>query len=166
MSALEQLREDVSQSWDNLLQGWRQLSDRASGALTKFIPIRRDDDQDNDMPVSGYSAGWGLMAAEVFDDDESIVVKLEVPGMNSDDFDVQIRSDVLIVRGEKKFQREQNKGNYHLMECAYGRFERAIPLPGEVDETKAEASYKRGMLTIRLPKTGQQTSRKIKVLSA
>jgi len=101
--------------------------------------------------------------AEVFDDDNEIVVKLEAPGMEADDFDIQIRSDVLIVRGEKKFQREQNKGNYHLMECAYGRFERAIPLPGEVDEARTSASYKHGLLHITLAKAEQQRGHRIKV---
>ena len=166
MSTLQQLREDVSHSWMNLVQGWKHLSDRASGALTKFIPVRKNDEQGNPLSMNSYSAGWGLMAAEVYDDDDKVIVKLEVPGMDSDDFDIQVRSDVLIVRGEKKFQREQNKGNYHLMECAYGRFERAIPLPAEVDDAKAEASYKRGLLNISLPKSGEKTNRKIEIKAA
>ncbi len=163
MSTLQQLREGVSQSWENLLQGWRQLSDRASGALTKFIPVKRNDEHDNALHVANHSAGWGLIAAEVFDEDDKIIVKLEAPGMDPEDFDIQIRGDVLVVRGEKRFQREQNKGSYHLMECAYGRFERAIPLPAEVDDSKTKASYKRGLLNITLPKTGQQISRRIEI---
>jgi len=74
-----------------------------------------------------------------------------------------VRNDVLIIRGEKRFEREQNRGNYHLMECAYGRFERAIPLPAEVDEEKARADYRRGLLRVTLPKTGHHTGRRISV---
>jgi len=138
MSTFEQIREGVSESFDSLVQGWRHLADRASGALTKFMPVRRHgDDGESSIAVSGYSARWGLMAAEVSDDDDRVVVKLEAPGMDSNDFDIQVRENVLVVRGEKKFHHEQKKGNYHLMECAYGRFERAIPLPAEVEESKA-----------------------------
>lgn len=164
MTTFQQLREGVTESLDNLLQGWRHLADRASGALTKFIPVRRNDEKhESANAISRPSVRWGLLAAEVFDDDDKLVVKLEAPGMDAEDFDIQIRNEVLIVRGEKKFQHEQNKGNYHLMECAYGCFERAIPLPEKVDEEKAQASYKRGLLNITLPKTGLHTSRKIKV---
>lgn len=165
MSTLQQLREDFSRSWDNLMEGWRHLSERASGALTRFNPVRRSDEQDR-SPAAVQNTRWGLMAAEVFDDDEKVVVKLEVPGMEPDDFDIEINSDVLVVRGEKKFQREKKKGNYHLMECAYGRFERAIPLPSEVDDTKTEASYKHGLLKISLPKTGQKKRRRISVIQS
>lgn len=166
MSTLQQLREDFGRSWDNLMEGWRHLSERASGALTRFIPVRRSDAQEHNPPAAVQNTRWGLMAAEVFDDDEQVIVKLEVPGMEPDDFDIQINRDVLIVRGEKKFQREKNEGSYHLMECAYGRFERAIPLPVEVDESKADASYKQGLLKISLPKTGQKTQRRISVVQS
>ena len=166
MSTLQQLREDFGRSWDNIMEGWRHLSERASGALTRFMPVRRSEAQDKNSPIAGQNTRWGLMAAEVFDDNENVVVKLEVPGMEPEDFDIQISSDVLIVRGEKKFQREKKEGNYHLMECAYGRFERAIPLPSEVDEAKAEANYKHGLLKISLPKTGQKTRRRISVIQS
>jgi len=164
MSTFQQLREGVSESLDGLVQGWRHLASRASGALTRFMPVRRDDaDSESANIVAGHSARWGLMAAEVFDDDDRVVVKLEAPGLDSEDFDIQVRNDVLIIRGEKRFEREQNRGNYHLMECAYGRFERAIPLPAEVDEEKARADYRRGLLRVTLPKTGHHTGRRISV---
>lgn len=166
MSTLQQLREDFGRSWETLMEGWRHLSESASGALTRFIPVRRSETQDNDQAVAGRNVRWGLMAAEVFDDDEKVVVKLEAPGMEPDDFDIQISSDVLVVRGEKKFQREKKKGNYHLMECAYGRFERAIPLPAEVDDTKSKASYEHGLLKITLPKTGQKKRHRISVIQS
>ncbi len=68
------------------------------------------------------------------------------------------------MRGEKKVQRERTRGEYHVMERAYGRFERALRLPAAVDETGAQASYKRGVLRISVPRSRPApTSRRIEV---
>lgn len=165
MSTFAQLREGFNESVDTLMHGWRQLADLASGALTKFLPARQQEQGGEAGPPSHHGARWGLMAAEMFDDEKAVVVRLEAPGMEQGDFDIQVRENTLVIRGEKKYQRESQEGRYHLMECAYGRFERALHLPAEVDDTKAEARYKRGLLTITLPKTEQQRGRRIKVLT-
>ena len=165
MSTLHELRENLGRTWENITEGWRYLFDRAGGALTKFTPLRREDQDDSETSslLSYSSARWGLMPAEVSDDDKYVIVKLEAPGMEADDFDIQVHDDVLIVRGEKKFQREESRGQYHLLERAYGRFERAIPLPAEVDYGNSTASYRRGLLQIKLPKTAHRKRRRIKV---
>jgi HSP20 family protein len=74
-----------------------------------------------------------------------------------------VLDNMLIVRGEKRMQREREDGNYHIVECAYGSFERAIPLPAEVDANKAKADYKRGVLKVELPKLKEEKSTSIKV---
>jgi HSP20 family protein len=107
--------------------------------------------------------GWGVLAAEVSDDGDKVVVRLEAPGMAKDDFDLQVMDGYLIVRGEKRLEREETKGRYHVTECAYGHFERAIPLPDEVDTAKASASYKRGVLRVELPKDASHRRAPIKV---
>ena len=164
MSTINELRENLGRTWESLTEGWRYLFDRAGGALTKFTPIRREDhDESEQSSLLSYSARWGLMPAEVSDDDKQVVVKLEAPGMETEDFDIHVQDDVLLIRGEKKFQREESKGQYHLLERAYGRFERAIPLPAEVDHSKSVASYRRGLLQINLPKTVDRKRRRIKV---
>jgi len=94
-----------------------------------------------------------VLACEVLDNDDKIVVRLEAPGMDKDDFDLQMIENYLLVRGEKQMTKERSQGGYHISECAYGRFERAIPLPAEVDVKKAKASYKRGVLRVELPKS-------------
>ena len=103
------------------------------------------------------------MAAEVFDDDDKVIVRLEAPGMDKKEFDLQVIDDVLIVRGEKRIQREHTEGQYHVKECAYGRFERAIGLPDEVDSNKAQADYKNGIIRIELPKSANKRHKRIKV---
>jgi len=103
------------------------------------------------------------MAAEVFDDDDKVIVRLEAPGMDKKEFDLQVIDDVLIVRGEKRIQKEHTEGHYHVKECAYGRFERAIGLPDEVDSNKAQADYKNGILRIELPKAANKRRKRTKV---
>jgi HSP20 family protein len=90
-------------------------------------------------------------------------IRLEIPGMNADDFEIQVRGRSLTVAGEKRVEREENQGRYHIMERAYGRFERSVPLPSEVDEGGAQANYKNGVLTVTLPKTKETLERRIRV---
>ncbi len=151
MSTLEDLRGGMTRFWDSLAEGWRHLVSRASGALTRFKPSKSADAAVLPEAVQGNQ--WGLLAADLFDDGEKIVVRLEAPGMEQDDFDVHIHDDALIVRGEKHYQREHSEGGYRIAECAYGSFERAIALPDNVDGSQAKAKYRRGVLRIEIPKT-------------
>ena len=72
------------------------------------------------------------------------MVKVEAPGLVNNDFDISIVNNVLTISGEKQFQRETMKGEYRILECAYGRFSRSIPLDYEVDSDTAKASYDKG----------------------
>ena len=150
MSTLEELRGGIGRFWDSLAEGWRHLVSRASGALTRF---RSSSSSQADLPELVRGNEWGLLAADLFDDGEKVVVRLEAPGMELDDFDVCVHDDTLIVRGEKRYQNERTEGGYRIAECAYGSFERAIPLPENVDGSQAKAKYRRGVLRIELPKT-------------
>jgi HSP20 family protein len=106
-----------------------------------------------------------VVAAQLVLGDNDVAITLEVPGMEAGDFDIEIADDVLVVRGEKKFQREHQHGQYHVMERAYGRFERALRLPVSVSEDGAAASYKRGVLRISVPRsTPVARTRRIEVM--
>jgi len=166
MSTFQQLREGVSEAWDTLMEGWQRLYRRAAGAITRFTPGEKDraelaERESRDVWVR--STGWGVLAAEVFDDDDKVVVRLETPGMDKGDFDLQVTENHLVIRGEKQIARERTEGRYHVAECAYGRFERAIPLPEEVEPGKASASYKNGVLRVELPKPASRRTKKITV---
>jgi HSP20 family protein len=165
MSTLHQLREGLNEAWDTLVDGWQRLYRRASGAITRFTPGKkaREDDKGAGQEIAVRSTGWGVLAAEVFDDDDQTVVRLEAPGLEKSDFDLEVLDNYLVVRGEKQIERERTEGRYHVTECAYGRFERAIPLPDEVDPSKARASYKNGVLRIELPKAASRRRRTITV---
>ncbi|MCG6886677.1 MAG: Hsp20/alpha crystallin family protein [Proteobacteria bacterium] len=164
MSSLAQLREGLNRAWDNMAEGWQHLRQRASQALTRFNPIHHDNGLET---VSDQAmlrgARWGLLSADIEERNDSVVVRLEAPGMNKDDFDISVIDSYLVVRGEKYARREQSEGRYTVTECAYGSFERAFDLPAMVDESQARASYKRGVLTVSLPKHAQARQRRVKI---
>lgn len=155
MATLTQLRQGLGQVWDNVVEGWNSLTRKASSAITRFsLPgkVEKGADGQELMEAGRRNVGWGVLAAEVFDDPDQVVVRIETPGMKRGDFDIEVVDDILIVRGEKRSERESTRGRYHVVECAYGRFERAIPLPAPVDQSKAKAKYRKGVLRIELPK--------------
>jgi HSP20 family protein len=166
MSTLQQLRQGVNHAWDTVLEGWQKLYRRAAGAITRFTPGKKsskDLTATEEQDLMLRSSGWGVLAAEVFDDDDKVVVRLEAPGLERDDFDLQVIDGYLIVRGEKQIERERNEGQYHISECAYGCFERTVPLPDEVEADKTTAKYRRGVLHVELPKTETRRRKRLKV---
>lgn len=154
MSPLQQFREGIGMAWDALLEGWQQLFRRAGRAITRFYPRGRSGEmvsrEDNADVIR--NVGWGVLAAEVVEDDEKILVRLEAPGMDREDFDIEVSDGALVVRGEKRYQREDAGSTWYVAECAYGGFQRVIPLPAAVDAKAARASYRQGVLRIELPK--------------
>lgn len=81
MSTLHQLRTGLHEAWDTLVDGWQRLYRHAAGAITRFTPGKkaREDDVSADQEITVRSTGWGVLAAEVFEDDEQITVRLEAP---------------------------------------------------------------------------------------
>ena len=164
MSTLQQIRQGVNQAWDMVLEGWRHLYHRASNAITRFTFHRSQSGGGGDFEeMQLRSSGWGVLAAEVFDDRDRVVVRLEAPGMEPGEFHLQVIDGMLVVRGEKRIQRERSEGRYYISECAYGSFERAIALPDAVDSDRADAKYSHGILRVELPKSRPSTRRRIEV---
>ncbi len=160
-STLQQINNGVSQVWDTLVEGWQQLYRRAANAITRFSSGEAGEEEQQELALR--SAGWGMLPAEVFDDDDKVVVRIEAPGMDGADFDIQVVENYLVVSGQKKVEREKTEGRYHVLERAYGHFERAIPLPEEVVDDEATAKYRRGVLEVVLPKSSASRRRKIEV---
>jgi len=168
MNTLNDIRRGLGHAWESLADGWQQLRERAGQALTRFSPVHHGGElQTAEEQVMHRASPWGLLAAEVEERDRDIVVRLEAPGMDREDFDLAVVDDTLVVRGEKRVRRESKPTvgghRYHVMECAYGRFERAVPLPAPVEDTQASAGYRRGVLTVTLPKRTSSARRRINV---
>jgi HSP20 family protein len=113
----------------------------------------------------GWAGAWGggWPSLEVNATDNEVRVSAELPGMDEKDIEVLVDNDVLTIRGEKKAESE-DKGR-RFSEHYYGRFERSLALPFEVDEEKAEASFKNGVLTITIPKSAsaKDTAKRIAI---
>ena len=90
---------------------------------------------------------------DVSETDKEFKVSAELPGMDEKDIEVSVSNEVLNIRGEKKAEKEEKKPNYYCMERSFGKFQRSIPLPIEVDKDQVKATFKKGVLNIVLPKS-------------
>ncbi|UCE51481.1 MAG: Hsp20/alpha crystallin family protein [Desulfobacterales bacterium] len=102
-------------------------------------------------------------ALDISEGKKEITVKAEIPGVEADDLDVSLDGRTLIIKGEKKQEKEDKDENYHRMERSYGYFRRTVQLPVDVDPSKVEASYKKGVLKVTLKKTKESEAKKIEV---
>lgn len=100
---------------------------------------------------------------DVTETDKEIKVSAEIPGVEPRHIDVSIEDSMLTIKGEKKCEREEKEKGQYRMERSYGSFERAIELPAEVDESKAKAEFKKGVLRLTLPKRPGAPSRRKKI---
>jgi HSP20 family protein len=112
--------------------------------------------------------GGGDARSDVVETDGAIEVSIELPGMDMKDIDVTVTDDMMTIKGEKKVERQEDKKGYYLSERSYGAIYRTIPLPPGVDGEKAQASFRNGVLTVRLPQTpeAQAKVKHIEVKSA
>ncbi|MCG3128476.1 MAG: Spore protein SP21 [Phycisphaerae bacterium] len=100
---------------------------------------------------------------DLADTADAVTVTMELPGVNPDAVDVEISGDVLTVRGEKRSDREEKQKNYHYVERQFGGFQRSIRLPSGVDADDVDASFKDGVLTIRVGKSAGAKPKTVKV---
>ena len=148
--------------------------------LEKMFPVlRRKAENDLKTPQTIFDLFdemwrhpfWGMEqvgtgfvpAVEVSEKEDEIVVRAEIPGLDTKDLDVTIENNYLVIKGEKKREKKEEKENFVHMECSYGSFYRTIPLTSEVDKDKIKAKYKKGVLTITLPKVESAKAKRIAI---
>ncbi len=136
-------------------------SEEANPFLTLHREMNRLFDDVFDRFDSGMPSLLGRMPSwpsiEVTASDKEVRIAAELPGLEEKDIDLLVDDDVLTIRGEKRAETEDKDRRFS--ERYYGRFERVIPLPFEVEDDKAEASFKNGVLTITLPKSSNAQER-------
>jgi len=114
---------------------------------------------DHALPSAfGRRPGLSWPSLEVAEADDALTVVAEVPGLEEKDVEVLLEDDVLTIRGEKRSETEDRERRFS--ERFYGRFERRIPLPFEVEEDNVQASFANGVLTVNLPKSSKAQSRR------
>ncbi len=118
---------------------------------------------DRDMGVS--DVGTWRPAIDVTEHENEYVLTAEVPGMQEDDVHISLKDNVLTLKGEKKFEEEEEGENRYYRERRYGNFQRMIRLDAEIDSDNVQAEYENGVLTITLPKTKETMAKEIPVKS-
>jgi HSP20 family protein len=122
-----------------------------------------DDFWDEPWLARGETLGGFAPQVDVTETDKEVKVCAEIPGVEAKDIDVSVEDGTLTIRGEKKYERDENEKGQYRIERSYGSFERAKPLPVEVDEAKAKAEFKNGVLRLTLPKRPGAQSRRKKI---
>jgi len=116
-------------------------------------------------PWSRYESAIRMAApvVDVVENASAYQVLAELPGLHDKDIEVSVADDVLIIKGEKKEEKEERAKNYHLSERRYGTFQRTFQLPLGVDADKIEANFREGVLTVTLPKTPEAQKKEKKI---
>ncbi|HEY7556266.1 MAG TPA: Hsp20/alpha crystallin family protein [Candidatus Binatia bacterium] len=102
-------------------------------------------------------------ALDVYEEKDEVVVKAELPGMDKNDIEVNISDSELTLKGEKKKEEKIEDEDYYRCERSYGAFVRSVDLPADVQPDKVKASFKNGILEIRMPKTEEAKTKEIKI---
>ncbi len=102
-------------------------------------------------------------AVDIYETENELVVKADLPDINEKDLDVRIENNTLTVRGERKFEKKVEEENYLRVERTYGSFSRSFSLPNTVNSEAIKAVYKNGVLTVELPKRAESKPKQIKV---
>jgi HSP20 family protein len=100
---------------------------------------------------------------DIYEDEHTIAVKMEVPGIDEKDIDVRIENTTLTVHGERKMEKEEKEENFRRVERQYGSFTRSFTLPSSVDTGQVSANYEKGVLKIELAKKAEAKPKQIKV---
>jgi len=109
------------------------------------------------------TTGNFVPAVDIYEDEHSIKLKMEVPGVEQKDLDIQVENNTLTVKGERKLEKEEKEENFHRIERRYGSFFRSFGLPNSVDTDKVSADYQNGVLNIVLPKRAEAKPKQVKV---
>jgi HSP20 family protein len=149
--------------WYRLRDEIDRLFDRFSGAFG-MPSLPRMLDWEPPLRVEA-SFSFAAPSVDVSEDDKAYRITAELPGLEPKDVEISITGDTLVLKGEKKEEREKHDKNYHVSERTYGSFERTFTLPDQIDRDKISADLAKGILTITLPKTkeAQKPARKIEV---
>jgi HSP20 family protein len=100
---------------------------------------------------------------DVYEDEHSTTLKIELPGVNENDVDIRIENNTLTVHGERKFEQEEKEENFRRVERHYGSFTRSCTLPSSLDAEQVQAHYDKGILKVRIAKKAEAKPKQIKV---
>jgi HSP20 family protein len=143
----------------------RELTAFPASVLNMQREINRmfDDFFRSDSDESSLLTQAWRPAADITEEDDAYVAKVELPGVSKDDVKITMQDNVLHIRGEKKSEKKGKEDNFHRVERFYGTFQRSFTLPTSVKSDRIEAEYKDGILTITMPKAEEAKPKQIEV---
>jgi HSP20 family protein len=133
------------------------LQNRMNSVFQDFS--RSNNSGENDLVTA---AGF-VPPVDIYEDENKLVLKVEIPGMRQEDLDVRMEDNTLTVTGERNFQKEEKEENFHRVERRYGTFYRAFTVPNTIDAESIKAEYEAGVLRIELHKRPENKPKQIKV---
>jgi len=155
---------NVPDVWHSFRSEMDRLFDRFSSGFG-FPSLRRMFEVE---PAWRPASSFSFAAIDMSEDEKVYKISAELPGIDAKDIDVSISGDMLVLKGEKRQEKEETDRDYHFSERSYGSFQRSFELPSSVDRNKIAADFSKGVLTITLPKTAeaQQPAKKIEIKSS
>jgi HSP20 family protein len=132
------------------------LQDRMDRLFQDTVPRNKGYEQ-------SLSAGFWSPAVDIYETDDAVILKAELSGLNKSDVTIEIKDSTLILKGERKFEKNIKEENYHRIERSYGSFSRTFSLPPTVDQAKVSAAFKDGLLEIKIPKLAETRPKQIEI---
>jgi HSP20 family protein len=144
-----------------LLTRWDPLRDMATlqNRINRFVR----ESYSPEGPEEALTTTTFAPPVDIYEDEHTITLQMEVPGIDEKDIDVRIEDNTLTVHGERKMEKEQKEENFRRIERQYGSFTRSFTLPSSVDRGQVSADYERGVLKIKLAKKAEAKPKQIKV---
>ena len=140
-------------------------------ALVRWEPFNRQLSERFNRVLEDAMRPWGepgelgawAPRIDVYEKGDNIIIDAEIPGLKKEDIEVTVENQMLTLRGEKKETKEVKRDGFYQSERFYGKFQRAVALPAAVDESKIEATYKDGILTVTMPKSEESRAKHIAI---
>jgi HSP20 family protein len=160
------LHRDMNRLFDDAFRGMTPPGrEGQSGQGAQGMPASHELGQAG-LGQSGFAQVALVPAMDVSETGTELRISAELPGVAEADVEVMLNEDVLTIRGEKKFERTDERENYHFVERSYGTFQRSLRIPYPINPDEVQASFELGVLTVTLPKAKQEDkSRRIEVRS-
>lgn len=133
------------------------LQDRMNQFIEENLPHKRGTRENN------LFAGAWAPAVDIYETDQAIELKADLPEIEPKDVDVRVEDNMLYLKGERKFEKDLKEENYHRIERSYGSFARSFALPQGIATDKITADYKNGVLKVTLPKREESKPKQIQV---
>ncbi|HEV7376031.1 MAG TPA: Hsp20/alpha crystallin family protein [Pyrinomonadaceae bacterium] len=133
----------------------RSLQDEVNRLFSTNLSRTFDDE--------GMARGAWNPSVDIYENKDQIVLEAELPGMKREDFDLSIENNVITLRGERRFEKQDEGDNFHRVERSYGSFARSFTLPQTVQTDEVTAEYRNGVLRVKMPKREEVKARRIEV---